>query len=96
MIHTAEVSRSDARSKEHPQPPQPHRQPKFGYCLASTSDARALNFPQVLLYFCSNAKVLSKLSFYIWSEGCSIIEEDLMAIAEPKIYHVSISNQNSL
>ena len=39
--------------------------------------------------------VLSKLSFYIWSEGCSINEEDQIATAEPKIYHAPISNQNS-
>lgn len=53
IIHTDEISRSDARSKEHPQPPQPHRQPKFGYCLARISDARAQNYSQVLLYFCA-------------------------------------------
>lgn len=39
--------------------------------------------------------LLSKVTFHIWSEGCSINEEDQMAIAEPKIYHASISNQNS-
>jgi hypothetical protein len=96
MIHTAEVSRSDARSKGHPQPPQPHRQPRYGCCLARTSVARVLSSPQLSLYFRSNTKVLSELSFHVCSEGCLIIEEHLMAIAESKIHHVSISNQSAL